>query len=545
MGGNAIPNSERLVKEEYQQITNQFIHFMNILHPNEQHGFPPAYREKETFGDLDFLTTISALDMYKTLFLLEERGVIKVEEFQYTSPSIGVVCDDKENEFVVSFLQDIINKPRKGRSESERITNLNGVPINQINEINFEENQIILLNAINKEDMITLFNAESEGKVKLLNGDEFKKTVVPTMSFGISFFNKDKNTYSDMFQLDMIKTNKDNFDFHYNYLSWNDLGNFIGRVAAYHGFKLGHDGFQKRLYLDKHGEILDVSQYKTQNDTNDSNRVYIKTNLFLSLDWDKSIEFLGFDSERFKKGFNNLEEIAEYVYNSKYFNIKMFELDNRDNRSRARDLKRPNYNFAMDYFQKQIEQGNIKEIPNEGLVTINHARHKLIGQNFLHYPVLLRNVVKLTKTDDNLSSRHSFSKIFNSVLPYYFHMGFENNKKHIKVHNQYPETTLILPNSFRGLIGQYFKNHNFGTFSELEQELGKSIHKLNNVDLHLAYGNILYHFFKYEVPKLAETNPDLKDMAIKINQHLDTMHENKKANELIKNIQNNMGKLKN
>lgn len=39
------------------------------------------------------------------------------------------------------------------------------------------------------------------------------------------------------FQFDLIKAKEDSFKFHYNYLSYNDLGNLIGRIAAAFGFK--------------------------------------------------------------------------------------------------------------------------------------------------------------------------------------------------------------------------------------------------------------------------------------------------------------------
>lgn len=132
------------------------------------------------------------------------------------------------------------------------------------------------------------------------------------------------------FQVDIIQMPEVTFDFAKNYFSFNDLGNLIGRTAHKMGLKFGHNGL---WYVMKDGDhkIADV---------------------LLSRDFDKSLVFLGFKPERFRKGFENLKEVYEYVGGSKYFNGDIYLLENQSYKSRVRDKKRPTYQMFLAWIRE-------------------------------------------------------------------------------------------------------------------------------------------------------------------------------------------------
>lgn len=132
------------------------------------------------------------------------------------------------------------------------------------------------------------------------------------------------------FQVDIIQMPEVTFDFAKNYFSFNDLGNLIGRTAHKMGLKFGHNGL---WYVMKDGDhkIADV---------------------LLSRDFDKSLVFLGFKPERFRKGFDNLKEVYEYVGDSKYFNGDIYLLENQSYKSRVRDKKRPTYQMFLTWIRE-------------------------------------------------------------------------------------------------------------------------------------------------------------------------------------------------
>ena len=165
-----------------------------------------------------------------------------------------------------------------------------------------------------------------------------------------------KDNWTKPFQLDFIHKSAEDFDFARKYFSFNDLGNFIGRIASGAGFKFGFDGLYKKIHFNENGDIVDVKSLKSQrerqelaNGKPESNK---KIEVLITKDFEKAIEFLGFDYQRYTQGFKTLDDIFQYVQESKYFHLENFLLDNRKADVRHRDLKRPNYNLMVDYFQQ-------------------------------------------------------------------------------------------------------------------------------------------------------------------------------------------------
>lgn len=128
-------------------------------------------------------------------------------------------------------------------------------------------------------------------------------------------------------QVDLITAPRAEFDFHLNYLSYNDLGNFIGRVAHRMGFSYGQSGL---LYF-----------------VREADRVFAK--LAVTLDTSVALTFLGYDPERFARGFDTLEEVFEYTASSRYFAPELYLLENRNHIARTRDRKRKSYRAFLEW----------------------------------------------------------------------------------------------------------------------------------------------------------------------------------------------------
>lgn len=142
-------------------------------------------------------------------------------------------------------------------------------------------------------------------------------------SYGIS-------THKGVFQVDFVGVPEESFSFAYNYFAYNDLGNLLGRVARRIGLKLGHNG-------------LWFIQYAPENDT-----VKLAEHL-LTADWDEAIEHLGYEVERYHKGFKSLPDIFDFVMSSRFYDFNKFDLTQRNYKARVRDAKRPNYRAFLEY----------------------------------------------------------------------------------------------------------------------------------------------------------------------------------------------------
>ena len=193
------------------------------------------------------------------------------------------------------------------------------------------------------------------------------------------------------FQFDLIKAKEDSFKFHYNYLSYNDLGNLIGRVAAAFGFKFAHDGLHILAWYDHKGEERSVARVKENGKTND-HAEYKMEKLFIS-NFDQALEFLGFDSSRFAQGFDTIDDILDFVTNSKYFCKDFFLFENRNHDQRKRDVKRPTYTKALEYFDTITETKSRDEVTKAfkadvatkypSIVNIKRAMRKEIKRKYV------------------------------------------------------------------------------------------------------------------------------------------------------------------
>ncbi|CAH7425651.1 conserved hypothetical protein [Vibrio chagasii] len=151
-------------------------------------------------------------------------------------------------------------------------------------------------------------------------------------SLGVTEVFKNKDVWSlgwGDFQVDLIFKSSDEYDFTLKYLSFNDLGNFIGRTSRRLGFKFGQAGLEY-IYRGEKGYVRDV---------------------LVTDDFKAALEFLGFDSDRYELGFADLNEIFDYASSSKYFSRDSFDLSKRPHDARTRDAKRKNYTLFLEWLK--------------------------------------------------------------------------------------------------------------------------------------------------------------------------------------------------
>lgn len=139
----------------------------------------------------------------------------------------------------------------------------------------------------------------------------------------------------DSFQIDIIPTKESNWDFAVKWFAYDPLSNIVGKIAHKKGLKFGWSGL--------------VYPFRNFNGR-------LSQDILVSNDHRKSLEFLGFDYDRYIKGFDTLEDIFEYIIGSKYFDSNIFQMDNLRHIDRKRNRKRKTYNEFLIF----INTNNIK-----------------------------------------------------------------------------------------------------------------------------------------------------------------------------------------
>jgi hypothetical protein len=130
-------------------------------------------------------------------------------------------------------------------------------------------------------------------------------------------------------QVDLIFIPEKEWELAKWFFDFNDLGALAGKIARFLKLKFGFQGLEFELY------------YKER-----------KKTFLISLEPEKIYEFLGFDVERYKLGFENLEDVFDYVAHSKYFNNATFEKIIEKEGQRAVDAQRPTYQKFLAHISK-------------------------------------------------------------------------------------------------------------------------------------------------------------------------------------------------
>lgn len=185
------------------------------------------------------------------------------------------------------------------------------------------------------------------------------------------------------FQIDLIATGEDNYQSSQYYFAYNDLGNLCGRLAHSIGLKLGHDGLS----------------YNYMEGTN------LVKNIMLSKDWEEILPVLGLSYERYEEGFDNIEDIFEFVCSSTLFRKDIYLLENRNHTSRVRDSKRKTYMLFLEWLESPSYNGR------EG----TKRASKDLWLPYIHYNVKGFTEAYL-QAQEELKNAKEFNRRFNGGL---------------------------------------------------------------------------------------------------------------------------------
>lgn len=136
-------------------------------------------------------------------------------------------------------------------------------------------------------------------------------------------------------QVDLILTKPENMVSAYNYFSWNDLGNLMGRLAHKFNVKYGFDGL--RYVYRGNGRI--------------------RGEITLTKDVSDVCKFLGLDHSVFAGGFNSLEEVFNFVRSSAYFSPWLYDMDTLNRINRERNVKRKTYMTFLEWVAPMKDAG--------------------------------------------------------------------------------------------------------------------------------------------------------------------------------------------
>ncbi len=194
------------------------------------------------------------------------------------------------------------------------------------------------------QEILAYFEKESYGDMDLLIKSDYlpkdwKKKIIERFKPTGTYQSGPKSAFSfdyKKFQIDLIPTTEEDWNFAANYFSYNDRGNLIGRLAHGLGLKFGHDG----LWLPVNNP---------QNETERLGEICLTKNPY------HAEEFLGVPNHF---TFDYLEDIFRNITSSRFFAKDRYPLEHRSHKARIRDKKRKTYMDFLKWLDKNQPADN-------------------------------------------------------------------------------------------------------------------------------------------------------------------------------------------
>jgi len=189
----------------------------------------------------------------------------------------------------------------------------------------------------------------------------------------------------DGFQCDFNLAPSSSYECSYNYHSW-ETGMLLGVTARRSGLQYASAGLFLMLPLSYFDDNLPDHEFK---------------NILITTDTEVIFNILGFDYERFAKGFDSREDMYEWVAQSRYFIGNYFEYTELNHQNKTRNAKRPTYAAFLEWAKsrRDKEQAPSKDAMRAKIIA--EFPHVSVEMD-KHHAQLLKDAERRAKFNGNL-----------------------------------------------------------------------------------------------------------------------------------------------
>jgi hypothetical protein len=143
-----------------------------------------------------------------------------------------------------------------------------------------------------------------------------------------------KNSYMysfdyNEFQVDLILMGEENYESATLFYQHGDLGNLLGYLVHLHGFKYGHEGLRRTVKDPENGNVI--------------NYINVSKSKF------DILNFMGLDISKWEKGFDEKNDIFEYVTSCHFYNSDSYNPEHQNNAKKHRNSKRKMYHDFLEW----------------------------------------------------------------------------------------------------------------------------------------------------------------------------------------------------
>ena len=192
-----------------------------------------------------------------------------------------------------------------------------------------------------------------------------------------------------IFQVDLIHVQCNEMESASSYFAFNDLGNLLGRIFHRMGLKLGHMGLA----------------FVVREDGNDSHAI---REIILTRSWKEALEFVGYDYERWCKGFDSLEDVFRFAIDNPLANRTIFRLDETSHQARVRDRKRLTYQKFLRWVNDPANG-----VPENESIPKAELRKTFLAKAFETFPGFRKEFDQIQK---EMADRREAKRKFNGEI---------------------------------------------------------------------------------------------------------------------------------
>jgi len=153
----------------------------------------------------------------------------------------------------------------------------------------------------------------------------------------------------EQFQIDLIPMREGNWNVAKTYFDYDPTGNIMGKVA--NSIKFNYKDVKGRLSYGFEGLYAVLYMKKSDKKLGEIRLSRSNVDIFT---------FLGYDYDRFLKGFDTKQEIFEFSVSTEYFKRDRFLMENLSHKDRKRNRKRQTYHEFLSY----VDENEIPDRPD-------------------------------------------------------------------------------------------------------------------------------------------------------------------------------------
>ena len=229
-------------------------------------------------------------------------------------------------------------------------------------------------------------NKESHGDVDLLirnTGNLGNIAEILKENFGPVHSNGNVFSFEfEKYQIDVIPQAERYWKTAQTFFDWDPTGNLMGKIAHKFGLKYGFQGL-----------VYPFRSFSGR----------LSKDITISLDDREIFKFLGFDYDTYLAGFNSVEDVFEYVINSKYFIAENFKMENLSAIDRKRNKKRKTYQEFLEYVNKKGIENQVNFTFSKDKDTyIDIIDQQFPGSEFVHKLEILKIKDKIAKQSSEM-----------------------------------------------------------------------------------------------------------------------------------------------